>query len=187
MTEEVGALRQSTEGPLSIVDEVLRAQARNRRLRRAGAAAVMLVLAALTGLWLSPSSSPSLLSPAVVAMPWMAQTGAVTGYIKPCSGTAMLVDTSSGAPLFSAAATVEALPGQEHMKPAGHGVYRLVLPAVIAARESVSQNQKFRLDHLAPGLYVILARYADGNGTTSVDVSLAPGQVADVLLPDTCK
>jgi hypothetical protein len=34
---------------------------------------------------------------------------------------------------------------------------------------------------------VILARYADGNGTTSVDVSLAPGQVADVLLPDTCK
>jgi hypothetical protein len=73
------------------------------------------------------------------------------------------------------------------MEPAGHGVYRLVLPAVIAARESVSQNQKFRLDHLAPGLYVILARYADGNGTTSVDVSLAPGQVADVLLPDTCK
>jgi len=34
---------------------------------------------------------------------------------------------------------------------------------------------------------VFPVRYADGNGTTSVDVSLAPGQVADVLLPDTCK
>jgi hypothetical protein len=183
----VGALRQSTEGQLSVMDEVLRAHARIRRLRRAGAAAVMLALAALVGLWLSPSSRPSLVGPAVVAMPWVGQTGTVTGYIRPCSGTGMLRDTSDGAPLFSAAATVEALPGREHTEPTGHGVYHLVLPTVIAARESVSQNQKFRLDRLAPGQYVILARYADGNGTTSVDVSLAPGQVADVILPDLCK
>ena len=179
----MGTLRKSTEGPLSIVDEVLRAHARNRRLRRAGAAAVMLALAALVGLWLSPSSPPSLIGPAVVAIPWAAQTGTVTGYIRPCSG----LGTSDMAPPFSAAATVEALPGWEHMEPTGHGVYHLVLPTMIAARESVTQNQKFRLDHLAPGHYVILARYADGNGTTSVDVSLAPGQVADVLLPDLCK
>jgi hypothetical protein len=180
-------LRQSTEGQLSVMDEVLRAHARNRRLRRAGAATVMLALAALVGLWLSPSSRPSLVGPAVVAMPWVAQTGTVTGYIRPCSGTGMPMDPSYGAPLFSAAVTVEALPGQEHVEPAGHGVYHLILPTVIAARESVSQNQKFRLEDLAPGQYVILALYADGNGTTSADVSLGPGQVADVLLPDLCK
>jgi hypothetical protein len=182
----VGALRQSTGGQLSVVDEVLRAQAWNRRLRRAGATTVMLALAVLLGLWLSRSSGPSLAGPAVVAMPWMAQTGTVTGYVKPCSGIAMPMDTSDGAPLFSAAATVEALPGQEHMKPTGHGDYQMVLPTVIAARERVSQNQEFRLDHLAPGQYVILAQYAGGNATTSLEVTVAPGQVTDILLPDTC-
>jgi hypothetical protein len=184
----VGALRQSSEGQLSVVDKVLRAQARNRRLRRAGAAAVMLALALLVGLWLSPPGRPPLASsPVVVAMPWVARTGTVTGYIEPCSGLGSPMYTSSGARLFSAAATVEALSGQERVKPASHGVYQLVLPTVIAARERVSQNQKFRLDHLAPGRYVILAQYAGSNATTSLDVSVTPGQVADILLPDVCK
>jgi hypothetical protein len=63
----------------------------------------------------------------------------------------------------------------------------MVLPAVVASRERVSQNQAFELDDLAPGRYVILAQYAGGDGSTYVDVSVAPGQVVMVVLPDTCK
>lgn len=120
-------------------------------------------------------------------MPWVAQTGAVTGYIQPCQGLPIPLYASTGARLFSAAATVEALGGQEYLKPVGDGTYRVVLPTVVAARERVSQNQKFRLDHLAPGRYVILAQYTGGNVSTSLDVSVAPGKVAEVDLPNACK
>jgi len=34
---------------------------------------------------------------------------------------------------------------------------------------------------------VILAQYAGGNASTYVDVSVAPGQVVMVDLPNTCK
>jgi hypothetical protein len=94
---------------------------------------------------------------------------------------------STGARLFSAAATVEALGGQEYLKPVGDGTYRVVLPTMVAARDRVSQNQKFLLDHLAAGRYVILAQYSGGNVSTSLDVSVAPGQVAEIDLPNTCK
>ncbi len=42
--EEVGALRQSTKGRLSVLDDALRVQARRRRLRRGGLAVVTLLL-----------------------------------------------------------------------------------------------------------------------------------------------
>ncbi|MGH3228410.1 MAG: carboxypeptidase-like regulatory domain-containing protein [Streptosporangiaceae bacterium] len=77
--------------------------------------------------------------------------------------------------------------GQEYWKAAGDGTYRVVLPTVVAARERVSQNEAFELDDLAPGRYVILARYTGSNTSTYVDVSVAPGQVVTVNLPDTCK
>jgi hypothetical protein len=92
-----------------------------------------------------------------------------------------------GARLFSAAALVEALPGQEHAATAADGTYRVVLPAVVVSRERVPQNEAFELDDLAPGRYVILAQYAGGDVSTYVDVSVAPGQVVMVVLPDTCK
>jgi hypothetical protein len=88
--------------------------------------------------------------------------------------------------LFSAAALVEALPGQQHAETAADGTYWVVLPPVVAARERVSQNQEFRLDHLAPGRYVILAEYAGGHVSTFLDVSVAPGGVVEVDLPNTC-
>jgi hypothetical protein len=176
----VGALRQSTKGRLSVLDDALRAQARRRRLWRSGLAAVTLllvVLVVLVGLALGPGRHP---------ITGVARTGAVTGYIQPCDGLGVPLYTSTGARLFSAAALVEALPGQEHSKTAADGTYWVVLPAVVAARERVSQNQKFRLDHLAPGRYVILAAYTGGNVSTSLDVSVAPGKVAEVDLPNTC-
>jgi hypothetical protein len=63
----------------------------------------------------------------------------------------------------------------------------VVLPAVVASRERVSQNEAFELDDLAPGRYVILAQYAGGNVSTYADVSVASGQVVTVVLPDRCK
>jgi len=170
VAEEVGALRQSTKGRPSVLDEVLRAEARHRRLRRAGLAVAML-LVVLVSLWLGPGRPSA--------------TGAVTGFIQPCSGLPFPQFTSTGARLFSAAATVEALRGHERWKPVGDRNYQLVFPAVAAARERVSQNQKFRLD-LAPGPYVIQARYAGGNVSTFGDVTVAAGRVVEVDLPNMC-
>ena len=170
-------MRQSTEGQLSVVDEVLWAQARHRRWRRAGLAVTLLLLVVFASLRLGPGRPPGA---------GVARTGAVTGYIQPCQGKYVPLYTSTGARVFSAAATVEALRGRESWKPLGSGSYRIVLPAVVAGYERVSQNQQFRFDHLAPGRYVILARYTGGTASTWLDVSVAAVRVADVLLPNMC-
>jgi hypothetical protein len=187
VAEEVSALRQRTEKQLSVLDEML-AQTRHHGPWRAGLIALIL-FAVPAALWFSPSSRPPQAGGLAVRvlLPWVAQTGAITGYIQPCQGLPFPLYASTGARLFSAAATVEALSGQEYLKPAGDGTYQVVLPTVVAERERVSQNQKFRLDHLAPGRYVILAQYTGGNVSTSLDVSVAPGKVAEVDLPNTCK
>ena len=176
----MGPLRQSTEGRLPVLDYVLRAQERRRQLRRGGLAAIALlpvVLAIVVGLALGPGRQP---------ITGLARTGAVTGYIQPCNGLGVPLHTSTGARLFSAAALVEALPGQQHAETAADGTYWVVLPTVVAARERVSQNEEFRLDHLAPGRYVILAKYPGGNVSTFRDVSVAPEKVVEVDLPNTC-
>ena len=170
-----------------MLDEVLRGQARHRRLRHAGLAALLL-LAVFAALWLGSSRrTPIAGGTPGRALPWAVETGTVTGYIQPCSGIGFPVDASTGVRLFSAAALVEALPGQEHPETAADGTYRVALPAVVASRERVSQNEAFELDDLAPGRYVILAQYAGGNVSTYVDVSVASGQVVMVVLPNTCK
>ncbi len=181
-------MRQHTGERLSVLDEVLRAQASFHWSRRAGLAALLLFAVYAAVLWPGlPGHPPRAAGLPGRALPWGAPTGAVAGYIQPCQGRLVPLHTSTGARLFSAAATVEALPGQQHLKPAGRGVYRVVLPAVVAARDRVAQNQEFRLAYLAPGRYVILARYAGGSVSTSLDVSVVPGRVAEVDLPDTCK
>jgi hypothetical protein len=143
----------------------------------AAIALLSVVLAVVVGLALGSGRQP---------ITGVARTGAVTGYIQPCDGLGVPLYTSTGARLFSAAALVEALPGQRHSETAADGTYRVVLPTAVAARERVSQNQEFRLDHLAPGRYVILADYTGGNVSTFLDVSVAPGKVAEVDLPNTC-
>ena len=169
----MGALPRSTEWRLSVVDEALRAQARHRRVWRAGLAAAML-LAVFASLRVGAPGSGA------------ASTGTVTGYIQPCSGLPFPLFTPTGARLFSAAATVEALRGKEYLKPVGGGISDWIFPAVVAARERVSQNQKFRLGGLSPGRYVILAHYTGGNTITWWDVSVVAGRMADVNLPNTC-
>jgi hypothetical protein len=180
-------LRERAGERLSVLDEVLRGQARHRRLRHAGLAALVL-LAVFAALWLGSSRRASIADGTPGrALPWAVGTGAVTGYIRPCSGTGFPVDASTGARLFSAAALVEALPGQAHPETAADGTYRVALPAVVASRERVSQNEAFELGDLTPGRYVILAQRAGDDLSTYVNVSVAPGQVVMVYLPDTCK
>jgi hypothetical protein len=178
LAEEVGTLRQSTEGRLSVLDEVLRAQVRHRRWRRAGLAAAILLLVVEATLRLGSGAAPPGAG--------VAGAGAVAGYIQPCQGSFVPLYTSTGSRVFSAAAAVEALRGREYWKSLGGGNYQEVFPAVVAGSERVSQNQPFRFDHLAPGRYVILARYAGGNASTWLDVLVAAGRVADVLLPNMC-
>jgi hypothetical protein len=171
----VGALQPATGGRLSVLDEVLRAHARHRR---ASLDAAVLLLAALAGVWLGHSGRP----PGAAA----AGTGAVSGYLQPCSGLPFPQFTSTGARVFSAAATVAARRGREHWKPVGDGDYQLVMPTAVAAREQIGQNQEFRLGDLAPGRYVIVAQYAGGNVSTFLDVTVHAGQLTDVELPNPC-
>jgi hypothetical protein len=58
----VSALRESSDRRLSVLDEVLRAQARYRawrRLRRAGLAGALLLLTVLVSLWAGPAPAPA--------------------------------------------------------------------------------------------------------------------------------
>jgi hypothetical protein len=168
----VSALRRSSGGR-PVLDDALRAQARYRRAWRAGLAAATLLPGALAGLRAGPPGGA-------------AATGAVTGYVQPCSGLLLPPGPAAGARPLSAAATVVALPGKEYLKPAGRGRYDTVFPAAVAARARVRQDQRFRLGGLSPGRYVILARYTGGNVITWLDVSVTAGGTDDVALPNGC-
>ena len=78
------------------------------------------------------------------------------------------------------------LANKETWKPGGDGTYRLQLPPAVAARQHVGQNRKFYFD-LAPGRYVLAARYDRGNAMTFLDVSVVAGRVLDRNLPNLCK
>jgi hypothetical protein len=184
----VGAVGERAGEQLSVLDEVLLGHVRRRRRRRA-VSTVLLLLAMFAGLWFTwPRPAPAGVDRVPNVVPWTAETGAVTGYIQPCSGIGLPADARpAGGRLVSAAALVEALPGQQHEVTAADGTYRVVLPAVVAARERVARNEAFRLDDLAPGRYVILAQYAGGTASTYAQVWIMPGQVVMIDLPNTCK
>jgi hypothetical protein len=184
-TPPVAALRAET--PAEARELTAEARAHVRRRRQKTALAVALIVAAAAGggfAWAGAlsggkpadqgSPSPSRSQPA----PLTAHTGGVTGYIDPCEGV--------GTGLPYAAGTVMALRGRETWKPDGHGTDRLQFPAAVAARQHVGESHKFDFD-LAPGQYVLVARYDHGNGMTFLDVSVAAGRVLDRDLPDLCK
>jgi hypothetical protein len=144
---------------------------------------VALIVAAAAGGGLAATGAPSGSRPAARSSPGQpapltAHAGGVTGYIDPCEGI--------GTGLPYAAATVMALRGRETWKPDGHGTRRLQFPATVAARQHVGENHQFHFD-LAPGRYVLLARYDRGNGMSFLDVSIAAGRVLHRDLPNLCK
>ena len=75
----MGALRRSTKGQLCVLDDVLGAQARRRRLRRGGLAVVTLVLVVLLGLVVGAGGRPNA---------GVARTGAVTATRAPAGSRA---------------------------------------------------------------------------------------------------
>jgi hypothetical protein len=175
----VAAPRAGTPAEAQAVIEQARAHARRRR--RKTALAVITISAALggglAGAGALSGSGPAARGGPSQSLPLTARTGGVTGYIDPCEAI------STGLPY--AAGTVTALRGQETWEPAGDGTYRLQLPATVAARQHVGQNQKFYFD-LAPGRYVLVARYDRGIAMTFLDVSIVAGRVLHRDLPDLC-
>jgi hypothetical protein len=177
----VAALRAGAPAEAQVVIAEARAHARRRR-RRTGLAVALIVAAAAGGGFAATGalsgSRPAARGVPSQPAPLTAHAGAVTGYIDPCEGV--------GTGLPYPAGTVMALRGRETWKPDGHGIRRLQFPATVAARQHVGENHKFHFD-LAPGQYVLLARYDNGNGMSFLDVSIAAGQVLDRDLPDLCK
>jgi hypothetical protein len=175
----VAAPRPETPAEAQVLMEQARAHARRRR-RKTGLA--VLVVAAIggglagAGAW--SGSRPAARSSPSQPAPLTAHTGGITGYIDPCEGT------NAGLPY--AAGTVTALRGRETWKPDGPGTWRLQLPATVAARQHVAENHHYYF-HLAPGQYVLVARYDRGNAMSFLDVSVAAGRVLHRDLPNLCK
>lgn len=175
----VAAPRPEAPAEAQVLIEQARAHARRRR-RKTGLA--VLIIAAIggglagTGTW--SGSRPAAPSGPGRPAPLTAHTGEVTGYIDPCEGV------NVGLPY--AAGTVTALRGTETWKPDGPGTWRLQFPADVAARQHIGENQEFNFD-LAPGRYVLVARYDRGNAMSFLDVSIAAGRILHRDLPNLCK
>jgi len=173
----VAVPRAGTPAEAQALIEQARAHARRRRWKTGLAA---LIVAAVIGGGLAGAgawSGSGTQRPGRPA-PLTAHTGAVTGYIDPCEGITV------GLP--HAAGTVTALRGRETWKPDGPGTWRLQLPATVAARQHVAENHQYYFD-LAPGQYVLEARYDRGNAMSFLDVSIAAGRVLHRDLPNLCK
>lgn len=107
-------------------------------------------------------------------------TGAVTGFIEPCVGTA-----SHRVP--SAAGTVIASRGVGRLQPVTGGEPQIAPNNNVAARQHVNKNQAYRLV-LAPGPYVLTASYDEsGVPETFFAVTVAPGATLHRNLGTTCK
>ncbi len=180
--------------PTPAESEALIAEARaHARRRRRKTALVVIAIAAATGGVLAGAgilpggrAAPAARRGPSAPAPLAAHTGAVTGYIDPCRGLGI-----ARGPEPYAAGTVTALRGHQTYELVGsesnrtYQTYRLVLPTAVAARQHVSENQRFYFD-LPPGQYVLVGRYADGNATTLLDVSISAGRVLHENLPDFC-
>jgi hypothetical protein len=176
----VAAPRAGTPAEAQALIEQARARARRRR-QKTGLAALIVATAiggGLAGAGAWSGSGPAAPSGPSRPAPLTAHTGGVTGYIDPCEGV------NVGLPY--AAGTVTALRGRETWKPDGPGTWRLQLPATVAARQHVAEDHQYSFD-LAPGQYVLVARYERGNAMTFLDVSIAAGRVLHRDLPNLCK
>lgn len=112
--------------------------------------------------------------------PTASNTGAVAGGIEPCEGIAI-----PGGPRF-AAGTVTVLAGNTKLKRLRGGVYHVVLPKRVVARQTVSRNHTYHF-RLAPGRYVLRARYAgSSNVHPFVKVKVTAGAFVQANVPNMC-
>jgi hypothetical protein len=147
----VGALRQPTEGQLCVLDDVLRAQARRRRLRRGGLAVVTLLLVVLLGLVLGPGRQPSA---------GVARTGTVTVTRAPVGSRAAALTLARQmlsrlvVPAGSQPARPSPVPTPLNVSSAEEGIspYTVDLHRFVLVREPVASVHSFLLAHVPAGM-----------------------------------
>lgn len=159
----MGALRQSTKGQLCVLDDVLRAQARRRRLRRGGLAVVTLLLVVLAGLVLDPGRQPRA---------GVVRTGAVTATRAPVGSRAAALMLARQmlsrlvVPPGSQAAHPSPVPPPLSVSSAGEALpYTVELHRFVLVPEPAATVQSFLLAHVPAGMS--WAGDGLGSGTTN--------------------
>ena len=146
----MSALRQSTEGRLCVLDDMLRAQARRRRLRRGGLAVVTVLLVVVLGLVLDASRPPSA---------GVARAGAVTVTRAPAGSRAAALTLARQmlsrlvVPPGSQAADPSPVPEPLSLSSAGDALpYTVELHRFFLVREPAAAVQSFLLAHVPAGM-----------------------------------
>jgi hypothetical protein len=177
----VSALRQSTEGRLCVLDDMLRAQARRRRLRRGGLAVVTLVFVVLAGLVLEPGRHPGA---------GVARTGAVTATRAPAGSRAAALTLARQmlarlvVPAGSQAAHPSPVPPPLSVSSAGDGLpYTVELHRFVLVHEPAAAVQSFLLAHVPAGMSWAGDGLAQGttNTVTVLSVAYSPRSLASGL------
>jgi hypothetical protein len=148
--KEVGALRRFAKEQLCVLDDVLGAQARRRRLRRGGLAVVTLLLVVLLGLVLDAGRQPSA---------GVARTGAVTATRAPAGSRAAALMLARQmlsrlvVPPGSQAAHPSPVPKPLSVSSAGDALpYTVELHRFVLVREPAATVQSFLLAHVPAGM-----------------------------------
>jgi len=173
----VSALRQSTEGQRCVLDDVLRAQARRRRLGRCGLAVGTLLFVVLAGLVLSSGRQPGA---------GVARTGAVTATRAPAGSRAAALALARQmlarlvVPPGSRAAYPSPVPPPLNVSAAGDALpYTVELHRFVLVPEPAAAVRSFLLAHVPAGMSWAGDGLAQGTVTVlSVDYrprSLASG------------
>ena len=177
----MSALRQSTEGRLCVLDDMLRAQARRRRLRRGGLAVVTLLFVVLAGLVLGPGRHPGA---------GVARTGAVTATRAPAGSRAAALTLARQmlarlvVPAGSQAADPSPVPPPLSVSSAGGNLpYTVELHRFVLVREPVATVQSFLLAHVPAGMSWAGDGLAPGttNTVTVLSVAYSPRSLASGL------
>jgi len=177
----VSALRQSTEGRLCVLDDMLRAQARRRLLRRGGLAVVTLLFVVLVSLVLYPGRHPGA---------GVARTGAVTATRAPAGSRAAALTLARQmlarlvVPAGSQAADPSPVPPPLSVSSAGGNLpYTVELHRFVLVREPVATVQSFLLAHVPAGMSWAGDGLAPGttNTVTVLSVAYSPRSLASGL------
>ena len=177
----MSALRQSTEGRLCVLDDMLRAQARRRRLRRGGLAVVTLLFVVLVSLVLEPARHPGA---------GVTRTGAVTAAQAPAGSRAAALTLARQmlarlvAPAGSQAADPSPVPPPLSVSSAGGNLpYTVELHRFVLVREPVATVQSFLLAHVPAGMSWAGDGLAPGttNTVTVLSVAYSPRSLASGL------
>ena len=179
--EEVGALRQSTKGPVCVLDDVLRAQARRRRLRRGGLAMLTLILVVLAGLVLDAGRQPRA---------GVARTGAVAATRAPAGSRAVALTLARQmlarlvVPPGSQAIHPSPVPAPLSVSSAGNALpYTVELHRFVLVPEPAAAVQSFLLAHVPAGMSWAGDGLAPGttNTVTVLSVDYRPRSLATGL------